>query len=126
MLGITNSVLELIGNTPLVRLSRIAAHLRAEILAKVEFTNPGGSLKDRAALWAIEGAEREGRLRPGGVVVEGTSGNMGIGLAIVCPITGANIAAALKIAQNTNNNKKIVTTSNDSSGLKYLSTDLFD
>jgi cysteine synthase len=77
-----------IGDTPLIRLSRLSAETGCEILGKAEFLNPGGSVKDRAALWMILDHERSGRLRPGGVVVEGTAGNTGIGLAHVCNARG--------------------------------------
>ena len=79
---ITNS-LALIGNTPLVRLAGPSAATGCEILAKCEFMNPGGSVKDRAALYIVEDAEANGALKPGGVIVEGTAGNTGIGLALV-------------------------------------------
>jgi cysteine synthase A len=72
-----------IGNTPLIRLRRASEETGCEILGKAEFLNPGGSVKDRAALAIIEDAEQRGQLRPGGVVVEGTAGNTGIGLALV-------------------------------------------
>ncbi len=72
-----------IGNTPLIRLDRLSQETGCEILGKAEFLNPGGSVKDRAALFIIEDAEKRGELRPGGVVVEGTAGNTGIGLALV-------------------------------------------
>ncbi|MEI6985870.1 MAG: cysteine synthase A [Rhodospirillaceae bacterium] len=72
-----------IGNTPLIRLAGPSAETGCEILGKAEFLNPGGSIKDRAALAIIEDAERNGTLRPGGVIVEGTAGNTGIGLALV-------------------------------------------
>jgi cystathionine beta-synthase len=85
---IHDTILGTIGQTPLVRLNRIARGLRCRLVAKVEFFNPGGSVKDRIALRIIEAAEREGRLRPGGTVVEATSGNTGVGLAIVCAIKG--------------------------------------
>ncbi len=75
--------LALIGNTPLVRLAGPSAATGCEILAKCEFMNPGGSVKDRAALFIIEDAEAQGTLQPGGVIVEGTAGNTGIGLALV-------------------------------------------
>jgi cysteine synthase len=75
--------IELIGDTPLVRLRKASAATGCEILGKCEFLNPGGSVKDRAALAIIEDAERKGLLRPGGVIVEGTAGNTGIGLALV-------------------------------------------
>jgi len=74
---------DLIGNTPLVRLRRASQETGCEILAKCEFMNPGGSVKDRAALYIVRDAERRGELRPGGVIVEGTAGNTGIGLALV-------------------------------------------
>src|SRR5690606_3093698 len=72
-----------IGNTPLIRLRRLSEQTGCEILGKAEFLNPGGSVKDRAALAIIRDAEAKGELRPGGVVVEGTAGNTGIGLALV-------------------------------------------
>ena len=74
---------DLVGNTPLVRLSRVSEETGCEILGKCEFLNPGGSVKDRAALAIIADAEAKGQLRPGGVIVEGTAGNTGIGLALV-------------------------------------------
>src|SRR5690606_30589886 len=82
------SVLETIGWTPLIRLNRVVDGARTPVFAKAEFFNPGGSVKDRIGLAMIEAAEREGKLRPGGVVVEGTSGNTGIGLAIAAAIKG--------------------------------------
>ena len=85
---IADSVLDLIGNTPLVRLGRIARAGSATILAKVESQNPGGSVKDRIARSMIEDAERRGVLRPGSTLVEPTSGNTGIGLAVVAAVKG--------------------------------------
>lgn len=82
------SILETIGWTPLIRLNRVAAGIRTPVYGKAEFFNPGGSLKDRIGLAMIEAAEREGRLRPGGVVVEGTAGNTGVGLALAAAIKG--------------------------------------
>ncbi|MFO7306122.1 MAG: cysteine synthase A [Gammaproteobacteria bacterium] len=79
---------EAIGNTPLIRLNRFSDLTGCEILGKAEFMNPGGSVKDRAARAIIEDAERSGRLKPGGTVVEGTAGNTGIGLAHVCNARG--------------------------------------
>src|ERR671934_994791 len=76
------SVLELVGNTPIVRLDRIGRDVAPQLLAKLEYLNPGGSVKDRIGLAMIEAAEREGKLRPGGTIVEPTSGNTGVGLAI--------------------------------------------
>lgn len=85
---VAESALELIGNTPLVRLSRIGQGLPCEILGKLEAKNPLGSVKDRIAWAMIREAEERGLLRPGGVVVEPTSGNTGIGLAFVCALRG--------------------------------------
>jgi hypothetical protein len=83
-----DDVLGLIGWTPLIRLSRVTRGIRTPVFAKAEFFNPGGSLKDRIGLPVIERAEREGRLKPGGTIVEGTSGNTGIGLAIAAAFKG--------------------------------------
>lgn len=87
---IAGSMEELIGRTPLVRLSRIesAMNLHARLMAKVELFNPGGSVKDRVALNIIREAEKSGRLAPGGVIIEPTSGNTGIGLALIAAIRG--------------------------------------
>jgi cystathionine beta-synthase len=82
------NVLETIGWTPLIRLNRVARGVRTPIYAKAEFFNPGGSVKDRIGLAMIEAAEREGRLRPGGLIVEATSGNTGVGLAIAAAVKG--------------------------------------
>jgi cystathionine beta-synthase len=82
------SVLELVGGTPIVRLDRVSRDVPGTILAKLEYLNPGGSLKDRIGLSMIEAAERDGRLRPGGTIVEPTSGNTGVGLAIAAAIKG--------------------------------------
>ena len=77
-----------VGNTPLIRLARLSEETGCEILGKAEFLNPGGSVKDRAALYIIRDAERRGTLKPGGTVVEGTAGNTGIGLAHICAARG--------------------------------------
>jgi cystathionine beta-synthase len=82
------TILELVGATPIVRLQKLAPSSGAEILAKLEYLNPGGSVKDRIGLPMIEAAEREGKLRPGGTIVEPTSGNTGVGLAIGAAIKG--------------------------------------
>ena len=87
-MDIADSVLDLIGNTPLVRLSRVGAGLPAAVVAKLETTNPGGSVKDRAALGMLEAAERDGLIAPGSTIIEKTSGNTGIGLAIVSALRG--------------------------------------
>jgi cysteine synthase A len=86
--AIADSVLDLVGNTPLVRLNRLRPHGGAEILVKLESLNPGGSVKDRIAVAMVEAAERDGRLRPGATLVEPTSGNTGIGLAMVAAARG--------------------------------------
>src|SRR5262249_46977183 len=77
-----------VGNTPLIRLRKLSEETGCEILGKAEFLNPGGSVKDRAALWIIRDAEKRGALKPGGTVVEGTAGNTGIGLAHLCAASG--------------------------------------
>ena len=82
------TVLELVGSTPIVRLDRIGRDVAPRLLAKLEFLNPGGSVKDRIGLGMIEAAEREGKLRPGGTIVEPTSGNTGVGLAIAAALKG--------------------------------------
>ena len=83
-----NNILEAIGHTPLVKLNRIVRGSKAEVYAKCDYLNPGGSVKDRIAVTMIEEAERSGRLKPGGTIVEGTSGNTGMGLALVAVIKG--------------------------------------
>src|SRR5437764_14949249 len=83
-----DSVVALIGNTPLVRVPALAAGLPADVVAKVEYLNPGGSVKDRIAERMILAAEESGELRPGGTIVEPTSGNTGIGLAILAQKRG--------------------------------------
>jgi len=87
-MDIASSVLDAIGNTPLIRLKRASEETGCEILGKAEFMNPGQSVKDRAALFIINDAVAKGLLRPGGVVVEGTAGNTGIGLAVVANALG--------------------------------------
>ena len=82
------NVLEAIGNTPLIRLNRLAKGLKPKIYVKAEFMNPGGSVKDRIGVAMIDEAERKGLLKPGGTIVEGTSGNTGIGLALVAALRG--------------------------------------
>src|SRR6478752_2811771 len=83
-----DNVVELIGNTPLVRLNQLTAGIGATVLAKVEYLNPGGSVKDRIALRMVQEAEEAGLLRPGGTIVEPTSGNTGVGLALVAQLRG--------------------------------------
>lgn len=85
---IHNNIIETIGDTPLVRLNHVTSGVEAQIVAKVEFFNPGGSIKDRIGIQIIEDAEKEGRLKPGGTIVEATSGNTGVGLAIAAALRG--------------------------------------
>jgi len=83
-----NNILETIGNTPMVKLNKVTKDIKATVLAKIETTNPGNSIKDRMALKMIEDAEKSGKLKPGGTIIEGTSGNTGMGLAIAAVIKG--------------------------------------
>jgi cystathionine beta-synthase len=92
---IKDSILDAIGDTPLVRLSRIGAGLAPQILAKLEMLNPGGSIKDRVAVALIAAAERDGLLEPGGTIVEPTSGNTGTGLAIAARLKGYRVIAVM-------------------------------
>src|ERR671915_2435331 len=89
------NVLGLIGNTPLVRLNRLTQGLKAQVFAKMENLNPGGSVKDRIGVAMIEAAERDGLLEPGGLIVEPTSGNTGIALAMVCASRGYRLVLTL-------------------------------
>jgi cystathionine beta-synthase len=84
----SNNILETIGNTPLVKLNRICASIDSLVLAKIESFNPGNSIKDRMALKMVEDAESDGRLKKGGTIIEGTSGNTGMGLALVAVVKG--------------------------------------
>src|SRR3989440_11411738 len=92
---IKDSILDTIGDTPLVRLSRIGSGLRPQLVAKVETFNPGGSIKDRIAVALIDAAERDGKLHPGGTIVEPTSGNTGTGLAIAARLKGYRVIAVM-------------------------------
>ncbi len=83
-----NSILDTIGNTPLIKLNKITKNLPATVLAKVEYFNPGNSIKDRMALKMLEVAEKEGKIQPGGTIIEGTSGNTGMGLALAACVKG--------------------------------------
>ena len=87
-MNFANNILETIGNTPLVRLNKLTADVPGLVLAKVESFNPGNSVKDRMALKMVEDAEADGRLEPGGTIVEGTSGNTGMGLALAAIVKG--------------------------------------
>lgn len=83
-----NNILETMGDTPLIKLNTVASHIKATVLAKVEYFNPGNSIKDRVALKMILDAERQGLIKPGGTIIEGTSGNTGMGLALVAAVRG--------------------------------------
>ena len=87
-MDIKNNILETIGNTPLIRLNKITKDLPCTVLAKVDYFNPGNSIKDRMALKMVEVAEQEGKLKPGGTIIEGTSGNTGMGLALAACVKG--------------------------------------
>lgn len=88
MKSITNSIVDTVGGTPLIKLNKITKNSPHTFLAKVEYFNPGGSIKDRIALSIIEAAEKRGEIKPGGTIVEATSGNTGIGLALVAAVKG--------------------------------------
>ncbi|HAI82766.1 MAG TPA: cystathionine beta-synthase, partial [Chitinophagaceae bacterium] len=87
-MDIKNNILETIGNTPLIKLNKVAKGLPGTILAKVDYFNPGNSIKDRMALKMVEVAEAEGKLKPGGTIIECTSGNTGMGLALAAVVKG--------------------------------------
>lgn len=91
-----NNILDAIGNTPLVKLNHITSGLKANVYAKLEFTNPGGSIKDRIALYMIEKAEREGKIKPGDTILENSSGNTAMGLAIVCRHKGYKLKIVIR------------------------------
>ena len=95
MSGIVNNVLELVGNTPLVRLNRVVKEGGATVLGKLESLNPAGSVKDRIALSMIQAAEAQGKLKPGCTIVEPTSGNTGIGLAMVAAVKGYRLIVVM-------------------------------
>ncbi|KAL2845293.1 tryptophan synthase beta subunit-like PLP-dependent enzyme [Aspergillus pseudoustus] len=98
--GVVNGLTEAIGNTPLIRLKRLSEQTGCNILGKAEFQNPGGSVKDRAALYVVKDAEERGLLKPGGTVVEGTAGNTGIGLAHVCRSKGYKLVIYMPNTQS--------------------------
>jgi cysteine synthase len=92
-----DSILGAIGKTPLVKLSRIGRDLPVPLYAKLEFMNPGGSVKDRVGAFIIEQAEKRGELKPGGTIVEATSGNTGVGLAIAAALKGYKTITSARI-----------------------------
>ncbi|KAL9098366.1 MAG: hypothetical protein Q9163_005960 [Psora crenata] len=98
--GCAHGLVGAIGNTPLIRLKRISDETGCEVLGKAEFQNPGGSVKDRAALYVVQDAEERGQLRAGGTVIEGTAGNTGIGLAHVCRSKGYRLVIYMPNTQS--------------------------
>ena len=96
----SENILGTIGGTPLVKLNRVVAGVSALVLAKVETFNPGNSVKDRMAVKMIEDAEADGRLKPGGTIIEGTSGNTGMGLALVAIIKGYKLICVISDKQS--------------------------
>jgi len=99
-MNFSNNILETIGNTPLVKLNKVVAEIDALVLAKVETFNPGNSVKDRMAVKMVEDAEADGRLKPGGTIIEGTSGNTGMGLALVAIIKGYKLICVISDKQS--------------------------
>jgi len=95
-----NNILQTIGNTPLVKIHTMCEDVDALVLAKVETVNPGNSVKDRMALQMIDDAEADGRLKPGGTIIEGTSGNTGMGLALVALLRGYKLICVLSDKQS--------------------------
>ncbi|MHB8413717.1 MAG: pyridoxal-phosphate dependent enzyme [Candidatus Acidiferrales bacterium] len=94
------NILEAIGDTPLIRLNRLTKDIEAEVYVKADYMNPGGSVKDRIATWMIDEAERKGLLKPGGTIIEGTSGNTGMGLALVATVRGYKIVFTITDKQS--------------------------
>jgi len=97
---IYNNILETIGNTPMVRINKMTEDIEATVLAKVETTNPGNSTKDRMAVKMVDDAEKKGLIKPGGTIIEGTSGNTGMGLALACVIRGYKLICVLSDKQS--------------------------
>ena len=95
-----NNILEAMGNTPLIRLNKLAKHSPAELYVKADYMNPGGSVKDRIGMWMIDEAERKGLLKPGGTIIEGTSGNTGMGLALVAVVRGYKVVFTINDKQS--------------------------
>jgi cystathionine beta-synthase len=95
-----NNILETIGNTPLVKLNKVTKDIKATVLAKVETFNPGNSIKDRMAIKMIDDAEKAGLIKPGGTIIEGTSGNTGMGLALACIVKGYKLICTMPDKQS--------------------------
>ena len=98
------NILETIGNTPLVKINTLVEEVDALVLAKYETFNPGNSVKDRMALKMIEDAEADGRLKPGGIIIEGTSGNTGMGLALTAIVKGYKLICVMADKQSKEKN----------------------
>ncbi|RWA08141.1 hypothetical protein EKO27_g6971, partial [Xylaria grammica] len=98
--GVAQGLTGAIGNTPLIRLNKLSEETGCNVLGKAEFMNPGGSVKDRAALYVVKDAEERGLLKPGGTVIEGTAGNTGIGLAHVCRSRGYKLVIYMPNTQS--------------------------
>ncbi|MDX6643948.1 MAG: cystathionine beta-synthase, partial [Solirubrobacteraceae bacterium] len=94
--GICDSILDAVGWTPVIRLARLTRDIDTQLVAKLETANPGGSIKDRVGLAMVEAAERDGLLRPGGTVVEASSGNTGIGIAMAARVKGYRVVVVTK------------------------------
>ena len=92
---VRGTLLERVGDTPLLPLRRVGQGLRGELWAKLELANPGGSVKDRAGLWMVIAAEEEGRLGPGSVILDATSGNTGVALALVSAVRGHGVTLVM-------------------------------
>src|SRR5271156_7129308 len=99
-MDIKNNILETIGNTPLIRLNKVTRDFPCTVVAKVDYFNPGNSIKDRMAIKMIEVAEKEGKLKPGGTIIEGTSGNTGMGLALVACVKGYKVVFTINDKQS--------------------------
>jgi len=95
-----NNILEAMGNTPLIRLNKLTKSSPAEVYVKADYMNPGGSVKDRIGMWMIDEAERKGLLKPGGTIIEGTSGNTGMGLALVAVVRGYKVVFTINDKQS--------------------------
>jgi cystathionine beta-synthase len=95
-----NTILDAVGRTPLVRLNRLTEDVQAEVYVKADYMNPGGSVKDRVGIWMINDAERRGLLKPGGTIIEGTSGNTGMGLALVAAVRGYKVVFTITDKQS--------------------------
>ena len=99
------TVLDVIGNTPIVKLQRVASHVDSEIYVKLEYMNPGGSIKDRIGYYILKKAVDSGKLKPGGTIIEGTSGNTGFGLAMYAAIYGYKSIFVLADKQSKEKNR---------------------